>query len=479
MSAEQIRDRTIFIVLVSVLVLMACAVAIVFFFILFGLDLFKERPTPIPSQAAQQADLIWERINKNKKIVVGISPDYPPFAYIDQNFAIQGYDLALIQEVGKRLNLPLDIRNMAFDGLLNSLILGQIDIAAAAISITPERDKVIDFTNVYYIGEDAVLAQKDSSIQITQGADLAKYRVGVQVTSAYEEWITTNLVKPGLMPPQFLITYQTPEDAIKALVSPNPEIDLVMLDAQPADVFATSQPVKVIIRGLDPQRFAFAIPHNATTLQAKLNQVLTDMQNDGTLDALAQKYLNITNPQPLPTREPTAQPVPPSGCLDGMKFIQDVNFPDSNMNSPAPFQPGAAIQKGWRIQNIGTCTWTSDYTLTYVSGNPPNAPIGGNPVPIQGQVTPGQTYDIFASIVAPQQPARYQSIWNLRNPQGNYFGDRLWIGFDVIGQSVPTTAPQAPTIIRFTVDRNQILQGQCVSLKLAVRWVEYHPVTNF
>jgi polar amino acid transport system substrate-binding protein len=464
MRAQQVRDRTIFIVLVSALVLMACAIAIVFFFILFGVDLFQDKPTPIPTQTAQQVDLIWERINQNKKIVVGISPDYPPFAYVDQNFAIQGYDLALIQEVGKRLNLPLDIRNMAFDGLVNSLILGQIDIAAAAISITPERDKVIDFTNVYYVGEDAVLARNDSTTQITKGTDLASYRVGVQKGSSYEEWITTNLVKPGLMPPQYLITYQTPEDAIKALLASNPEIDLVMLDAQPADLLTTTQPVKVLIRGLDPQRFAIAIPHNAPILQAKLNQVLADMQNDGTLNSLAQNYLNIANPEPLPTREATTQPEPLSGCLDSMKYIQDLNYPDSNMTSPAPFQPGATIQKGWRIQNSGTCTWDSNYALVYVGANPPNSPIGGNPVSIQGQVAPGQTYDVYATIVAPPQPDRYQSIWNLRNPKGQYFGDRLWIGFDVVSQSTPTAAPQAPTIFRFTVDRNQILQGQCISL---------------
>lgn len=465
MRATQVRDRTIFIILVSALVLIACAIAIVFFFILFGVDLFlQDKPTSQPTPTTQQVDLIWERINQNKKIVVGISPDYPPFAYVDQNFAIQGYDLALIQEVGKRLNLPLDIRNMAFDGLINSLILGQIDIAAAAISVTPERDKVIDFTNIYYVGDDAVLARNDSTIQIAKGTDLANYRVGVQKTSSYEEWITTNLIKPGLMQPQRLFTYQTSGDALKALTATSPEVDLVMLDSQPADLYTKSQPVKIVIRGLDTQRFALAIPHNAIIFQAKLNQVLADMQNDGTLDSLAQKYLNVTNPEPLPTREPTAQPVTPSGCVDGMKFVQDMNYPDSNMTSPAPFQPGAAIQKGWRLQNIGTCTWDNNYELAYVGSTPLNSPVGGNPVAIQGQVAPGQTYDIYASIVAPPDPGRYQSIWNLRDPNGLYFGDRVWIGFDVINQSTPTAGPQAPTIYHFTVDRNQILQGQCVSL---------------
>ena len=464
MKPQPDSNRTIFIVAISVILLVACALAIILFIVFFGFFLYKNQPNPTPTQTVPQVDLIWNRINQNQKIVVGISADYPPFAYVDQNFAIQGYDLALIQEVGKRLNLPLDIRNMAFDVLVNSLFHGQIDIAIAAISITPQRDQLIDFTNVYFYGEDAVLARQDSPIQITQSTDLADYRVGVQKATAFEEWIKTNLITPGLMSRESLITYLTPENAIEALISPNPEIDLVMLDAQPADLLTTSKPVKVVIRGLDPQRFAIAIPHNAPTLQANINQVLTDMQDDGTLNLLADKYLNLTISEPLPTSEPSPQPVTPTGCLDGMKFIQDLNLPDFNMTSPPIVQTGVPLKKGWRIQNIGTCIWDSNYTLVYVGSNPPNVAIGGNPVAIQGQVFPGQLYDIYALIVTPQQPGRYQSLWNLRNPAGQYFGNQLWIGFDVVGQPPPTTALQAPTISRFTVDRNQIFTGQCVSL---------------
>ncbi len=465
MDKSPATNRTVFILLAIGIILLICVITVVLIAIIFGLDFFRGKSVPTATPTAPQVDLVWQRINQNHKIVVGISPDYPPFAYVDQNFAVQGYDLALVQEVGKRLNLPLDIRNMAFDGLINSLVLGQIDLAAAAISVTPERDKVIDFTNVYYAGEDAVLAQKDSSVQIGKSTDLANYRVGVQKGSAYEEWIDSNLVKPGLMAPQNLITFQTIGDAMTALVAVNPSVDLVMLDARPAELLTQSQPVKILITGLDPQKFALALPHDATTFQAKLNQALSDMQKDGTLDILAQKYLNVEQPEPLPTLEPTVQPVTPAGCLDGMKFVQDLNFPDANMSSPASFQPGAVIEKGWRIQNIGTCTWNSNYALAYVGSVPLNAPIGGNPVAIQGQVPPGQTYDITASIVAPPLPGRYQSIWNIHDPDGKYFGDRLWIGFDVVGQITPTSSSQAPTISYFTVDRNQILQGQCVSLK--------------
>jgi len=464
MKSPQIKDRTMLIILIMAVALAACAILPGEPFFIFGLDILHNRATPVSTVTQEANDPIWERIQQNGKMVVGISPDYPPFTYVDQDFAIQGYDLALIQEMGERLNIPLEIRNMAFDGLFDALRLGQIDIAIAAISVTPERDQIIDFTDIYYAGVDAFLAQKDAAIQINKAADLVDYRVGVQKASTYEDWINTNLVTPGLMPPQRLVAYQTAEEAIQALTSASPELDLVMLDAQPAELFTQTQPVKIVGRGLDPQRFAIAAPQNALALLAHLNQALTDLQNDGALDTLAQKYLDIAEPEPLPTREPTAQPVQPTGCLDGMKLVQELNYPDSNMANPESFSPGETIQKGWRIQNTGSCTWDSNYTLDYVSSNPANAPIGGNPVSIQGKVAPGQNYDVYASVVTPPQSGRYQSIWGLRDIQGQFFGDRLWIGFDVARQATPTNGPQTPTISRFTVDRNQILAGQCVSL---------------
>lgn len=99
MKTQPGSNRTIFIVAISAILLIACAFAIILFFVFFGFILYRNQPIPTPKQTAHQVDLIWDRINQNQKIVVGISADYPPFAYIDQNFAIQGYDLALIQEV--------------------------------------------------------------------------------------------------------------------------------------------------------------------------------------------------------------------------------------------------------------------------------------------------------------------------------------------------------------------------------------------
>ncbi|MFM8321728.1 MAG: transporter substrate-binding domain-containing protein, partial [Chloroflexota bacterium] len=131
--------------------------------------------TPAPSAIAP-ADLndpAWQRARAAGKLSVGISADYPPFAYVDTDFTVKGYDVALVQELGRRLGLPVDVKLLAFDGLSDALALGQIDLAVAAISVTAERAQHMDFSRVYFVSQDAVLARQGSPLQVAQWRDLA------------------------------------------------------------------------------------------------------------------------------------------------------------------------------------------------------------------------------------------------------------------------------------------------------------------
>ena len=379
-----------------------------------------EPPTPTATLAPTEApvDQVWENIQETGRIRVGISADYAPFAYVGDDFVIKGYDLALLTELSKRLDKPLDIQNMAFDGLLNSLQLGEIDLAVAAISVTEARDQLVDFSNIYFASEDAIVGDIDATMVITDPLQLAGYRLGVQHGSLYQDWVQDTLVVPGLMDPQDVLTYTTVQDALQALDPDLAQVELVMMDALPAELAQREMPVKIVARKLTPSLFAAALPQGAFELQAAINEALLQMQNDGTLARLAQDYLNIDNLAPLPTPAPTAIPATPAGCLDSMAFVADLNLPDNNMQSPPQFQPGTVFQKGWRIRNSGTCTWDNTYLLQFVGSSPVNAPVGGAPAAIQGTVAPGQTQDIFVTITAPWQPGRYQSFWQMRNTNG-------------------------------------------------------------
>lgn len=433
------------------------------------------RPTSTSTPEAPAGDDAWSRIQATGRMVVATSADYPPFSFYTRDFQLDGFDIALIREVAGRLGVDVEIRDMAFDGLGGALVVNQVDAAIAALSVTDERAAVIDFSNVYFISEDAILARSGSNIRINTVRDLARFRVGAQAGSVYQEWLERELVETGLMPASNLFLYTNTDTAIEDLA--DQRIDLLVADLQPLELAEQTGVFEIVSQGLNRQRFAIALP-KGSTLTPVLNDALISIQNDGTLADLVETHLQVDVedilPVPTPGPEPTATstPVPPpAGCVDAMQFIGDLNLDDQNMTAPPQVAPGTPFQKGWRIRNIGTCTWDARYQFVYVDGNTPQARMGGLPTPIQGSVPPGALYDMYVSLVAPLTPGVYQGFWSLRNDRGLLFGDRVWVGITVPGAPTPTPVPTVPpsASISFTANRTNITAGECVVFNWTVQ----------
>jgi len=430
--------------------------------------------TPPPGTSDQS----WNRVRSAGRMVVGSSLDNPPFSYRDEQFQPTGFDIALIQEMANRLGVGTEIRDMAFDSLGNALLQGQVDVAIAAISITPEREQQVDFSNVYYVGEEGILARADSPItSITSLSDMAGRRIGVQRGSVYEAWLQRDLVDSGITAAGNLFVYETADAVVRDLREQR--LDLSVLDRQPAEAAVGQGGVKLVGGGLYPQRYAIAVRQGADALRGQLNAALLQLQNEGRLTQLIQQYLNVApddiiTPAPTTPVQPTTPPVvepTAAPCANGMRFIADLNLDDNNMQSPPPVSPGQAFSKGWRIQNSGTCAWTTAYRLVFVSGNVPGASMGGQPTPVQGFVQPGQQYDIFVNLVAPLAPGVYQGVWQMVDEQNRPFGDRIWVGITVPSPATATPLPtQTPSpTIQFTVNTTDIVQGQCVTFSWNVQ----------
>ena len=432
-----------------------------------------------PTSSPGITDSSWDRVRTSGRLVVGTSLDNPPFSYRNQQFQPDGFDLAIIRDVAGRLGVQNEVRDMAFDTLFSAVSQGQIDVAIAAISVTADREALVDFTNVYWVGEEGILAQADSSIaQITTLSEMAGRRIGVQRGSVYETWLQQDLVASGMTAASNLFVYETADAVVRDLREQR--LDLAVVDNQLALAAVGQGGVKMVGSGLNPQRFAIAVRSGADALRGQINNVLTQMQNEGRISQLAQLYLNIdpggiitpAAPTATPAVQPTAGPTqPPAGCVNGMRFVADLNLDDNNMQSPPPVSPGQPFSKGWRIQNSGTCAWTTAYRLTFVSGNTPGASMGGQPTAVQGFIQPGQQYDMFVNLVAPLAPGVYQGIWQMVDDQNRPFGDRIWVGITVPASATATPMPtQTPSpSIDFRVDRNNILQGECVNFTWTVR----------
>ncbi len=462
MADDQANENKLYtIILIILAVIFAVALAFFAWFI------FKSFFGPGPGLPGGSGDAVWDRIQSNGKMIVGTSADYPPFEYYDDSYQLDGFDIALIKDVGQQLGVEVEIRDMVFDDLNNALQLGQIDVAIAALTVTDERGTVVDFSDVYFVTQDGILAQQNSAIALINSApEMAPYRVGVQRGAVYETLLRRDLVNTGLMPAGNLLVYERASDAVRDLTQNR--LDLVVLDEPVAKTAVTQNPaLKIVGAGLYQQRMAVAMPNGAVTLQTKTNDALRQLTNSGRIHQLAQEYMGLDPGEiiPPPTPPPvTATPHPTATaqpCINGMQFIQDVNLDDNNMKDPPLMPPGIPFTKVWRIRNSGACTWDSSYSLGFVSG----IQMGGQPTFVNGTVPPGGLYDIAVNFVSPIVPGVYQSFWAMHNGANQPFGDRIWAGIEVAGAPTATPAPtQTPSpSIDFRVDRTNITAGECVT----------------
>lgn len=452
---------------------------------------------PLPTVPAEDLN----RIRQAGKIVVGTSADYEPFAFYNSGFALDGFDIRLMQEIGQQLGVAVEFKTFAFAGLLDALRLGQVDAAIGAISVTPARQAIVDFSNVYYIDDSAALVRVNSALVIKQVSDFAGVKLGVEAGTTYQTWAQQRLVDTGIIRQQDLLPMNSVNDTITALRSG--DVDVVVLGSLPASSLDRRYTdIKLGGAGISSEHFGIAV-RNGSNLSEPTNRALIALQANGRYAALVAQYLRGETPPtpggdtgliPLPpvaTALPTATPTPPAAaapmpptatippsatavpapaatatpipptatalpptatasptallCVFGSAFVLDLTFDDRNMTAPPQMIPGLSFDKTWRILNSGNCPWAPDFALFYVSGNRPEAFMNGRPVPVGRVVLPGQTVDLTAHLIAPSSYGVFQGLWQMRNNLGNFFGETVWVGIDVPNPNPPTPTPIPPT----------------------------------
>lgn len=135
---------------------------------------------------------------------------------------------------------------------------------------------------------------------------------------------------------------------------------------------------------------------------------------------------DVAEPIVTPVAIPTATTIP---CTDNGAFIADVTIPDKTIVAP-----GASLIKTWRVKNIGTCTWTTVYSLVFLGGDQMQA----NPVFLPRDVVPGQTVDVSIQLTAPQDAGLYRGEWGVQNAAGKDFpvskaaDGKIWVEIIVL-----------------------------------------------
>ncbi|MBZ7980954.1 transporter substrate-binding domain-containing protein [Campylobacter sp. RM12640] len=211
---------------------------------------------------------------------VGLSPDFPPFEYME-NDEIVGFEIDLVREIAKELNIKIEVIPMSFDGLILALKSKKIDIIASGMSYTPKRAKNVEFSNPIIESENHYIKLK-SNKKLNSLKDLEKGAIlGAQIGTLQADEISN--IK-GVVP--FLNSEYIP----LVLSTLNGKIDGFVLEAAVAKSYTKNYDDFEVFAKTPIAGTCIAFQKGNTKLRDDFNNVINKFKNDGTYLKLLQKY---------------------------------------------------------------------------------------------------------------------------------------------------------------------------------------------
>ena len=221
-------------------------------------------------------------------LIVGTNAEFPPFEYVGDDGEPDGFDIALIKAIGEKLGVEVEVQNMEFSSLVES-IGSKIDLAIAGMTVTEERKQSVDFSDSYYDAVQYVILPKGSAIATYD--DLKGKKLGCQLGTTGMYLIDDIIAEEASTTSS---PYNKAVDAVNDLR--NGKLDAVIIDKNPAEVFQGQFADEIDIVdgaqfGFEVEQYAIAMPKGDAALVEAVNQALADLKADGTFDELVKKYI--------------------------------------------------------------------------------------------------------------------------------------------------------------------------------------------
>ena len=222
----------------------------------------------------------------DKTYVAATDATWPPMEFINSDKQIVGYTVDYVNAIAKELDINIEFKNVAWDGLFAGLDAGRFDMVAASVTITPDRQKVMLFTDSYYTVKQAVILPKDS--KITSLKELEGKTLGAQLG-------TTGYFAIQKIPGTTAKSFDEVSFAMEALYTGR--IDGVVCDEPVAVDFALSREeyakklkIGFIIEDADREEYGIAIKKGNTELQELLNKGIAQVKAKGIEAELQTKW---------------------------------------------------------------------------------------------------------------------------------------------------------------------------------------------
>ena len=216
------------------------------------------------------------------KLTMATNAAFPPYEMTTDAGEFEGIDVDTAKAIAEKLGLELQIDDMDFDAALLAVQQGKADMVMAGVTVTDERQNVMDFTDSYATGIQSIIVKEDSDIASVD--DLAGKKIGTQ------RGTTGYLYCSDDFGDENVVAYDNGLTAVQMLN--NGQVDCVVIDNAPAKEFIAANPgLKLLDTAYVEESYAIGIGKGNTELKDAINTALEELKADGTLQAIVDKYI--------------------------------------------------------------------------------------------------------------------------------------------------------------------------------------------
>lgn len=215
-------------------------------------------------------------------LTMATNAEFPPYEYKEGDKVV-GIDAEVAQAIADKLGMKLEIVDTKFDAIIPGVQSGKYDMGMAGMTVTPEREQSVAFSDSYATGIQSIIVKQGSDIKSVD--DLSeKTKIGVQLGTTGDIYAKDDFGDEAVQ------EYDKGADAVQALLAG--KIDCVIIDNEPAKSFvAANEGLEILKTSYAEEDYAICFKKDNTELQKKVNDALKELIADGTLQKIVNKYI--------------------------------------------------------------------------------------------------------------------------------------------------------------------------------------------
>ena len=216
------------------------------------------------------------------KLIMSTNAAFPPYEMVADDGSFEGIDVEVAGAIAEKLGLELVVDDMDFDAALLAVQQNKSDIVMAGVTVTEDRQLVMNFSDSYATGVQVVIVKEGSDVTLD---NLGEKMIGTQ------RGTTGYIYTSGDYGDDHVTAYDNGASAVQALL--NGQVDCVVIDSAPAEAFvAANAGLTILDTEYVTESYAIGVNKDNTALLDAINQALAELTADGTVQSIVDKYIS-------------------------------------------------------------------------------------------------------------------------------------------------------------------------------------------